>query len=109
MKKLIFIFVLLCSGIMFGQFAEAPQYQFGSTSSYQYIEVNRQYTIPISEVQQPFCNYSSYTPNDQYVGVRRAPDYPPADPGMPIGDALIPLIVFSIIYVMIKIKTKKNK
>ena len=98
MKRLLFIFTFLCFGFAFAQFAEAPQYQFNSTSSYKYTEIDRQYTVPVSEVQQPF----SYSP--QRSVIRREPVRPPADPGwenVPIGDPdfyLITALLFSYFY-----------
>ena len=93
MKKLALILTLLCFGLAFGQLAEAPQYEFSSTSSHKYTEYQPQHTIPVSEIQQPF-----YKPNNQYVGVRKSPDYPPADPDWhesPVGDP--PLMLFTIL------------
>lgn len=99
MKRLLIIFTFLCFGFAFAQFAEAPQYQFNSTSSYKYTEIDRHYTVPVSEVQQPF----SYSP--QRSVIRREPGYHPSDPGMehdtPVGDPdifIILILLFSYFY-----------
>lgn len=98
MKRLMIIFAFLCFGIAFGQFAEAPQYEFNSTSTYRYTNTQRHYTVPVSELQQPF-----YSPNDQYRVVHRSPGYPPADPDMhdtPIGDPpIIAMMVLVLVYI----------
>ena len=94
MKRTILTIMLLYFGIVFAQFAESPQYEFNSTSSIKYTEYKHQYTIPVSEIQQPF-----YTPNQQQPrGIRKAPGYDPANPGwetVPVGnpDAYVILVL----------------
>jgi hypothetical protein len=104
MKRLLVLFIFLSFGLVYGQFAETPQYEFNSTSSHQYIQPytqhTNQYTIPVAEIQEPF-----YNPNAQHAPIRRAPVNPPADPGwedVPVGDPdifIILILLFSYFYV----------
>lgn len=108
MKRLLFIFTFLCFGFAFAQFAEAPQYQFNSTSSYKYTEVDRHYTVPVSEVQQPFVNSSPYRP-------RKTESYGPpwpSDPNWhetPVGDPDIFIIIFLLILYLVCQYLKNRK
>ena len=102
MKKLLITFIFLCFGLFtFAQFAEAPQYNFSSTSTHEYIECQQHYTIPLAEIQKPF-----YNPNTQNKNIRKAPGFPPADPGWeetPIGESILPLLVISLSYCLSKL------
>ena len=107
MKRLLFIFTFLCFGFAFAQFAEAPQYQFNSTSSYKYTEIDRHYTVPVSEVQQPFN-----VPSPQYTPIRKNPGYDPADPNWhetPVGDPDIWIVLTLLFSYFIYHYMKKRK
>ena len=109
MKRLLLIFIFLSLGFEYAQFANTPQYEFKSTSSYQITDHTHQYTIPVSEIQQPF---SSQSPQNNVI--RRSPDYPPADPRWenetPVGDAMIPLLIISLLYCLyIKVYNIQSK
>ena len=104
MKRLLVLFIFLSLGLVYGQFTETPQYEFNSTSSHQYIQHTNQYTIPVSEIQEPF-----YNPNTQHAPIRRAPVNPPADPGwedVPIGDPPYILILLIFVYYVYRRKQK---
>lgn len=109
MKRLLVLFIFLSFGLVYGQFAETPQYEFNSTSSHQYMQPytqhTNQYTIPVSEIQEPF-----YNPNAQHTPIRRAPVYPPADPGwenVPIGDPpFVLILITATVYIFIHRKRK---
>ena len=104
MKKILIIFVFLCFGLAFAQIAEDPQFEFSSTSSYKYTEqinYQQQHTIPISELQEPF-----YNSNTQNRNVRKAPGYPPSDPGwedVPLDESVLPLLIMSVTYCLYKL------
>lgn len=111
MKRLLVLFIFLSFGLAYGQFAETPQYDFNSTSSHQYIQPyiqrTNQYTIPVSEIQEPF-----YNPNAQHSSIRRAPGYNPADPGwetVPIGDPDICIILILLFSYFIYNYMKKRR
>ena len=108
MKRLLMIFIFLPIGFGYTQFTSTPQYEFKSTSSYQITEHRHQYTIPVSEIQQPFSNQ---LPQNNVI--RRSPGYPPADPNWqnetPIGDGIIPLLIISLSYCLyIKLYKKRT-
>jgi hypothetical protein len=108
MKRIILIFAFLCFGLSFAQYVEAPQYEFSSTSSYKYTEYRKQYTVPVSELQQPF-----YNPKQQNsVPIRKAPGYQPGDPGefdTPIGDPNIYMILIMLFSYFIYNYVKKRR
>ena len=98
MRKFV-VLILFITVSLFGlaQVDGFPQYEFKSTSSYQYTTPQRQYTVPVAA-------YDLQTPGSQ--GPRKAvmseekPGYDPADPGwenVPVGDPDIFTITFLLI------------
>lgn len=105
MRRIFLIFVTFLFYITsFAQFVQEPCYEFSSTSSHKYIEYKHQYTIPVSEIQQPF-----YSPQQTVMYMNEGPGYNPADPGwenVPIGDPPYILILLTFIYYVYKKKQK---
>lgn len=95
------IFIVLAQ-FLFAQQIQVPQYEFRSTSSYQYTTIQHQYTVPVAATNiDPYNN-----PSKQNIGPRRENVSPgewpsnPNDPFMgetPIGDPDIFIITFLLI------------
>lgn len=105
MKKLTFIFTFLCFGLAFAQYAETPQYEFKSTSSYQYTTTQHQYTIPVAaqNLQEPGTP-EVYRPYKVRMEDNESPGYPAADPNWtPIGDAVLPLLLLTFAYLLYRL------
>ena len=96
-KIVVLILFIVTSLFMSPQTSEFPQYEFKSTSSYQYTTPQRQYTVPVAvyDLQTP----SSHGPR-RVVMNEDNPGYNPADPGwetVPVGNPDILTIIFLLI------------
>jgi hypothetical protein len=95
------IFIVLAQ-FLFAQQTQPPQYEFRSTSSYQYTTIQHQYTVPVAAKNiDPYNNHSK-----QNIGPRRenvsSYEWPPNpnDPFIgetPVGDPDIFTIAFLLL------------
>lgn len=109
MKRIwVLIVFTVTSLFVSAQITEFPQYEFKSTSSHQYINVQHQYTIPLAvydDMQTP----TTIQPRKVIIN-GDGPGYNPADPyweNVALGDDIIPLLVISFTYCLY-IRLSKN-
>lgn len=112
MKHWLTVIFILLAQFLFAQQTQFPQYEFRSTSSYQYTTIQHQYTVPIAATNiDPYNN-----PSKQNIGPRRenvSPGEWPPNPNdpfpneTPIGDPpFILILITATVYIFIHRKRK---